>query len=281
MDELQAIENYIAYLIGECGLSVTLHPMEAEALITFGRLMRFNTHDNSYCTRIKAAEGGWERCHRQQRRVFSALCERGGDGFSGVCHAGVLEYVYPLKGAEGMIGFISVSGYACEEGRERLLRTAGELSCPPEPLLRAYHTLKPPPADRARIDTLLLPLCRMLELAYIKAGEREESATPIRQMLRHIQRNYATDLRAEEICRQFGCSRSYFSHLFKRETGVGFREYLTRLRLDSAKRLLALSHLNVTEIAYAVGFNDANYFTGVFTKHTGLSPLAYRRQKRG
>ena len=100
------------------------------------------------------------------------------------------------------------------------------------------------------------------------------------RIVRYVKQNYTTDLSADEICKVFGCSRSYFSHTFKKETGKSLREYLIDIRLDNAKRLLALSGLNVTEIAFAVGFSDSNYFSNLFRKRFGMPPLAYRKSKR-
>ena len=73
MNETQSIESYIAYLIGECGLSITLHPMENESLITFSGLRRFNTHDNAYCSYIKSSKCGREKCLLQQKKVFQLI----------------------------------------------------------------------------------------------------------------------------------------------------------------------------------------------------------------
>ncbi len=58
----------------------------------------------------------------------------------------------------------------------------------------------------------------------------------------------------------------------------GTADICLALRLSHAKRLLKYSTLNVTEISFAVGFSDANYFSNVFKRREGLSPLAYRRQ---
>ena len=97
----------------------------------------------------------------------------------------------------------------------------------------------------------------------------------------YIQKNYSTPLNVEDICKHLGCSGSYFSHAFKRGAGLGFREYLINIRIENAKRLLTLSELNVTEIAFSVGFSDSNYFTSLFKKKSGISPLAYRKQTKG
>ena len=69
-DDIQAIEQYIVYLITECGLSVTLHPLVQESLISFSTLMQFNIHDNSYCSLIKSTQQGRLRCRSQQKKVL-------------------------------------------------------------------------------------------------------------------------------------------------------------------------------------------------------------------
>ena len=280
MNDLEIIEKYVVYLIGECGLSVTLHPMESEALITFSPLMRFNTHDNSYCTGVKWKQCGYEACLNQQRRVFEKI-SKGGASFCGVCHAGIFEYVYPIRSADGVIGFISVGGYQSQNAGEYINRAASLFGYSAENLSKSYSTLKKEIPDKARIDTLIYPLCQMLELAYLKEIKGDNGDTPIKRAMTYIQKNYSTPLNVEDICKHLGCSRSYFSHAFKRGAGLGFREYLINIRIENAKRLLTLSELNVTEIAFSVGFSDSNYFTSLFKKKSGISPLAYRKQTKG
>ena len=180
----------------------------------------------------------------------------------------------------GVIGFISVSGYATKEGASRIPQTAKEFGYAEPVLQKAYGTLCGTVPDRERVDTLIAPLCLMLELAYRKERGEEKKENVLTRILRYIQMNYSVDLTEEELCRLFGCSRSYFSHTFRRETGKSFREYLTDVRLENAKRLLAFSHLNVTEISFAIGYTDSNYFSNVFKKKEGVSPRTYRKSLR-
>lgn len=274
---LKEIQKYVTYLIGECKLSVTLHPLSQENMIIFSDLMQFNVHDNAYCTHIKSLPSAHARCLAQQKRVLTH-CKEQKNGFFGVCYAGVAEYVYPIRNGDRTVGFISVSGYASPIGEARLSNIIKELEVDPGQLKKSYLTLKQDLPAKDKIDTLLLPLCRMLELAYIKK-EAEQQATPhpFDQILAYIQTNASAELTVENLCQTFSCSRSYFSHTFKKQIGKSFRQYLTDIRLERAKRLLELSDLNVTEIAYSVGFQDSNYFSAVFKKCVTLSPLAYRK----
>ena len=120
----------------------------------------------------------------------------------------------------------------------------------------------------------------MLELAYIKEKEKEGKEDLITEICRYVRQNYASDITTDTVCRKFYCSRSYISHTFKRDVGRSFRDYLAEIRIDNAKRLLKYSALSVREIAFSVGFSDQNYFSGVFKKITGKSPLAYRKNAK-
>ena len=279
MKEIESIEKYIVYLICECGLSVTLHPMEKDSLIAFSSLMRFNTHDNLYCATVKSKRCGHERCLLQQRRVFEKINKQK-EAFSGACHAGVFEYVYPLRDSDEIIGFISVSGYSTNQADGKISRLVKEFGYSESELREAYKSLKVQNGDMAKIDTLIYPLCHMLELAYRREEKHNVCESITSRIERYIRENFATDIKVEDICRRFGLSRSYFSHTFKREVGKGFREYLVDVRIENAKRLLALSGMNVTEVAFSVGFSDSNYFSNLFKKSVGITPLSYKKRAR-
>ena len=279
MNLIELIENYIVYLITECELSVTVHPLKEETLITFSRLMRFNIHDNSYCTYIKSTSEGHAKCLAQQKRVLEK-CQTEKESFCGVCHAGVFEYVYPIYDGKTNIGFISIGGYSHADGKSRCVNVARQLNYSEDSLLKHYATLRSSVCDKKRLDTLVLPLCSMLELAYKNQDEQQKEDSLITKICRYVRQNYAVDLTTEDICKEFFCSRSHFSHTFKKTMKKSFSDYLTEVRLDHAKRLLKYSSLSIAEISFSVGFNDANYFSNVFKKKTGISPSSYRKAAR-
>ncbi len=277
MDTIELIKNYITFLITECSLEITLHPWEKEELITLSDLALFNIHHNPYCTLVKTAKGGQESCIFQQKKVFAKSCE---GCFSGVCHAGVFEYIYPITDGKNVFGFISVGGYRADDKQKYIERTSVRFGVSKEQLEDAYGTLKPQPSKQ-KIDTLVLPLCNMLELAYIKSEEKTaRESRLIDKILQYIRQHYDTNITIDLLCDKFSCSRSYVSHSFKATSGKSFKKYLTDLRISHAKRLLEITSQSITEIAFSVGFNDSNYFSTSFLNSVGISPLAYRKQKR-
>ena len=86
------------------------------------------------------------------------------------------------------------------------------------------------------------------------------------------------DLSLNDVAAQANLSASHFSVVFSQETCQTFKEYLTELRLTKAKELLRMTTLRSADIAYKVGYNDPHYFSSVFKKHTGLSPMEFRSQ---
>ncbi len=85
------------------------------------------------------------------------------------------------------------------------------------------------------------------------------------------------DFSLQEICNDVYLSTSQFSLLFKEGTGKTFVEYLTQVRMDTAKTLLKTTDMKSYEIADESGFSDPGYFSISFKKYTGKTPMEYRR----
>ncbi len=79
------------------------------------------------------------------------------------------------------------------------------------------------------------------------------------------------------LAREFGLNESYISSLIKKQTGKGFSEHLTEIRIQKAQELLRTTNDRIETIAASVGYPDYYYFTKVYKKTTGISPAAYRR----
>ena len=82
------------------------------------------------------------------------------------------------------------------------------------------------------------------------------------------------------ISEQVNVSSSYVSKVFKEEYGMGVVEYMNRLRIDSAKKIMATEDLTIKEIAEKVGFTSDIHFIRIFKKYENTTPGVYRRQKK-
>jgi two-component system response regulator YesN len=103
--------------------------------------------------------------------------------------------------------------------------------------------------------------------------------TLIQKVLNYIQENYNGNITLETTAQKFFLNPTYFSELFKHETGKGYNEFVTYVRMERAKNLLGKLGLKVNEISGMVGYQDSNYFVRAFKKYEGLTPCEYRNKK--
>jgi len=112
------------------------------------------------------------------------------------------------------------------------------------------------------------------QLCIGKKNVKNELVTKVDECIREM---YSSELTLQNISNQLFLNGSYISRTYKKMTGITVTEAITLYRVSKAKELLANSNLKIYEIAQAVGFNDAAYFTNVFYKYTKISPSDYRQ----
>lgn len=116
---------------------------------------------------------------------------------------------------------------------------------------------------------------RAIGLAHQAIDSR--SKRMIHKAMGYIEENYAKDsISLSEAAHAAEVSPNYFSAIFRQEIGMTFTEYLTKKRMEKAKRLLRQTERNSGEIAAEVGFKDPHYFSFVFKKTQGCTPKEYR-----
>lgn len=105
-----------------------------------------------------------------------------------------------------------------------------------------------------------------------------ELGDPVKSAIHYVQHHFAEPLSVPEVAALVYLSPSYFSRLFKQETGVTFVEYLTAVRLNHAKQLLRMTQLPIEAVARSTGFGNQSYFTALFRREEGWTPREYRRR---
>lgn len=89
------------------------------------------------------------------------------------------------------------------------------------------------------------------------------------------------EITPEEVAQEVNMSYSWFRRVFKEYTGFGPAQYMQELKIQKGKELLTNTLLSIKEIAFSVGFDNADYFCTAFKKKTGMQPLNYRNFTRG
>lgn len=125
--------------------------------------------------------------------------------------------------------------------------------------------------------------CRFVEILILtmrKIGKKEHShaqSDTIINIIKYLNENYGQSLRLSDTAKIFGYTPEHLSKKFSAETGMGFLNYLQRLRIEQSCCLLENSNDKISEIALAVGYDDVKYFNKLFKRTLGMTPREYRK----
>ena len=109
-------------------------------------------------------------------------------------------------------------------------------------------------------------------------AQRTDIKKEIARVIKYIEEHTEQDLSLLMLADVAYLNPSYLSHLFKLETGMTISEYIKEVRMARCKRMLADPRYHIHEVARAVGFDNASYFTRFFKRTTGITPQSYRQQ---
>jgi len=114
-------------------------------------------------------------------------------------------------------------------------------------------------------------------ITHVAERRKGENSKPIREVQKYIQDNFRSAISLESVSQKAGFNATYFSLLFKKETGMNFLEYLTEVRIKEAKLLLSDPRKAIADVAEEVGYSDVKHFSKLFTRSTGLHPSKFRK----
>ena len=146
-------------------------------------------------------------------------------------------------------------------------------------LIREQDSSSPPELTAAA--SLIAAILCILSQGYFLGDTAQLQAVEacskaMEQCLRYLDAHFTEDLVLEETAKKFGLSRSKFSLLFPQHTGMTFKRYLTKKRIDYAVTLIRSTELPIQQIAQMAGYSDLSTFYRNFTKVTGTAPTTYR-----
>ncbi|MBN2982431.1 response regulator [Cohnella algarum] len=141
----------------------------------------------------------------------------------------------------------------------------------------AYFRAVSPEEKAARLDDYIAELCSLLGQCLL---ERDQSI--VARVTEYIRAHFRDrGLKVQDIAGEVHFSPAYVSYLFKKVMKVNVWEYVTAVRIEEAKRLLATTDKKRYEIAYQVGYESPEHFSRIFKRSVGVSPADYRKERQG
>ncbi|ANY68309.1 hypothetical protein BBD42_18885 [Paenibacillus sp. BIHB 4019] len=132
--------------------------------------------------------------------------------------------------------------------------------------------------DQLKVKSLFYDCVHELLRQLSVNGSLESSPDLVQQTIRYLHEHYQEAITMESLAQLLDCSISYISRIFKAKVGTSPHDYLIQVRVEQAKKRLSSSELSLQSIAQSVGYDDVYYFSRLFKKHMGVSPLKFKKR---
>jgi two-component system response regulator YesN len=228
---------------------------------------------------------GYRKLFDWEKHGFTVVCDAG-DGMTAVSLAHrykadiiLMDINIPLLSGLDAIsairpklpdaGFIIISGYDNFEYAQKAIR-----------LGVVEYMLKP--VKYEALGEILIRIRQELTKKRYSHTEPENTGDDKRiyKIISYLHEHITDSISLKKLADEFFLHPVYISQLFKQETGLNYHEYLIRLRVDSAKRLLSTTDLSISQIAETAGFQDYRGFSVVFKRLEKVTPSMYRDQSQ-
>lgn len=128
------------------------------------------------------------------------------------------------------------------------------------------------------VETLCYNLQELVEsfVSVLFPGDNSADNNVIQAAIDYMEQHYKEEITLTEVAEHVYLNPAYFSSIFKQSTGISFKEKLTNLRIEEARRMLVETNASIVSIALSCGFSNQSYFSKVFKAKTGFSPKSFR-----
>ncbi|EDY81076.1 transcriptional regulator, AraC family protein [Verrucomicrobiia bacterium DG1235] len=260
------------------GLPLTIRPLG-----TFRMPATGHKRENPFCALVSTSRKGCLACLLAQTDL-----EKGNSAKARTtrCFAGLHDSLVPIKMGRRIIAYLQTGQVAIGD-----LDASSFDHAHSELILRGID-LDSRTARTAYLRSVSLEreayqgFLKMLEIFAESLGvaanalqisKAEKTGNPAAtKAIRHIRQNFERAISLAEISKVAGASCRHFSKVFKEETGHTFVDYLTRTRVESAKKRISETSDRISEIAFACGFESIAQFNRAFKSVSGESPSSYR-----
>lgn len=129
------------------------------------------------------------------------------------------------------------------------------------------------------VITYLIRQCNLKTVSDYDVIVKRNTIDRLQRILEYINENFDQNITMDSCAKKFFMNPSYFSDYFKKNIGINFLEYLAKVRVAEAIRLLNENKANSTEVAFICGFNNTVSFYNAFKKITGVNPSDFKKSK--
>lgn len=275
---LKEFFNYIDFL-RDSGYFVSLSGFGDKFEPYTSKLLNYEIHLHSICLYLKQNTDTLGKCNLNKHMLNSTEIS---NPYYSCCYAGVEEYVIPIFYQDECVMRVNVSGYRGKLNKSKKFASRIARLCNKN-FHRLYLELSSSVPTLDDIMRFITPLKYMIIELYkhCQSLQNDESESSITKQvylkaLHYINENYMQQISCDSLSSELSYSTSYIQYVFKKEANTTIKAQIIKTRLSKAKHLLSHTQISITDVAFASGFLDSNYFSTAFKNKYGVSPKRYR-----
>lgn len=240
-------------------------------------------HYCEFCQQARALKRGRESCDQSDKIEAVDQAKQYQKPFFHECHMGMRELVIPLMHDNALLGILFAGQCRTDAEHDDVIREKAEkMGGDPQKFLKLYHDLPfITKKELLLIETILSQYfeTKILsnELLCPKNTVDIDGYSLADAVYYYVKSNYRDSLSTKQLADTFFVNSSYLSRYFHQHYNITITDFIIKVRIEHAMRLLIATNVSIGNIALNVGFDDANYFTRVFKKKIGISPTDYRK----
>lgn len=269
MTEKEEIISVLKDFYEISGFRISIHDID------FNEIFCYPSEILPFCKYIQKNGTGFVECLRSDNDAFEKV-KQSGEVYVYKCNCGLYEAVVPVYHFGVLSGYLMMGQVRDEtpESLEHIIKSSRSLFKNKTESKKYISEIPIVPQNKLESHIHLLQVIAeyLTQSNSIEPG-RENLAEAVKK---YLHKNYSRKIALEELATQFGCCKSSIMNNFRNAFGTTVVEYLTRIRMQQAERLICTTERSIKEIALSCGFSDQNYFSRLFHEKHNCSPSEYR-----
>lgn len=283
------IEEILSQFFILTGISVSLYDVEGKCIacpkdtcsVSKQDLKLSSTNHNSgtsYCEILQHSPNAATLCDILDRKMFEQIAKTKKPFFY-TCHAGLIESVHPVIYNNNLVAFLMMGKFIdnthTHSKFECVMESAKKHNIDFDNLYVAYKRL--PSLSEKQIKSASFILNLFISYFFQEKMIQPQNTETLAQIKEYITEHLSCPITVNELCNHFFINPNKLYSIFKSELNTTIKSYILTERINAAKKLLKNTSLPIPSISEHVGIADYSYFIRLFKKHTGISPLRYRK----
>lgn len=194
------------------------------------------------------------------------------------CHAGLQEAIYPVFFENALFGFIVIGQFRNKDmPHPDILQLADKKDIPQEDIVNAFK--KVPQYSNKQITNILNLFTVLAKYIVSQHLIWRKGDLSVDTITHYLKEKITEQMTLSEVAALIGKSKSYVSHLFKNKFNKGFKRLFMEMKIDKANDFFRMfPHLNVSEVAYKLGYDDPLYFSRTYKKIKKITPREFKKR---